>query len=285
MYIPRNSLLNLERNSAANPSSRRRRHSPHRGKFSMAAAAILLVALLLAAALLQKSGPESEPLSAKPLLQDMDQLWEWNEQLLAGGSEEADWSVRWDGILTGDQSLTGLSRELFADAEGKSTDKQVSQGGKSIAGSYPGDWGGRLALHETERTAKGTAVVVLLENEDGAVSRAQLREAVQTIAAVLAQHTSEAKATIKSHGYSRMPGAGSELARIAMGRVLEQYEDGDTRSVTLSTDKLLAEQPLDKYRYANLQLSEHRNTENGRTELTIGIPLLTGEFGKAEAAR
>ncbi len=287
MYIPRNSLLNLEREPSAKPNARRRRTSPYRGKYSMAGAAILLVALLLAAALLQKSAPQSEPLSAKPLLQDLDQLWDWNEQLLTGGSASADWSIRWDGILTDGQSLSGLSDELFADAEGNPTDKQVSQGGKSIAGAYPGVWEGRLALHESERTTKGTAFVVLLQtaNGAGAGSREQLREAARTVASVLGQHASEGKATIKSHGFSRMKDAGDELARITMGRVMEQYEDGETRSITLSTDKLLSEQPLDQYRYANLQLSEHRNTENGRTELTIGIPLLTGEFGKAEPAQ
>lgn len=281
MYVPRSSLLNLDEKNTG-PAKKRRPPSPYRSKYGMLGAALVLVVLLLIAALLQKNDPNNQTLAAKPMTQDLTQLWSWNDQLLEGGAENAEWSIRWDAAISPDIGIAGVAAELFVNSKGEASEKLVTQGGQSITGPYPASWNGRLSLHETEQTDGGVSIIVMLEKTEGSVSMEQLQAAGERVADAIAKYTADGKVTLKSHGYSRLNNPTRELARIAMGRIMEQYEDGGTRSVTMLTDKLLVSQKLDGYRSANLQAAEHRNTENGKLALTIGVPLLSGEFGAAD---
>ncbi|MDQ6423374.1 YwmB family TATA-box binding protein [Paenibacillus sp. LHD-117] len=281
MYVPRKSLLNLENDNVAKP--KRKPPSPFKKKHGVAGASALLIVLLLIALLLNKSDPQNQAPDAEKDSHDLNQLWTWSHSLLAGGAEAADWMIRWDAVLQPDSSFSQLAAKLYANEKGEATEKFVTNEGKTIKGPFPATWDGSLSMHETETTDQGVAVIVLLETDQGIVSKEELLESTESIAAILAQHSSDWKITLKSYGFAKSADAAKELERITMGRVMEQYEDGGTRSVTLLTDKLLASQSLDGYRHANLQVAEHRNTENDRMEVTIGVPLITGDFSDVDA--
>ncbi|MNR38216.1 hypothetical protein D3C85_1562980 [compost metagenome] len=68
-----------------------------------------------------------------------------------------------------------------------------------------------------------------------------------------------------------------------MAEQLETYDEDGTFSATMFTGKLRHRAELDGRRNANLQVSEHDNTERDAVELTIGVPLISGDFGGTDA--
>lgn len=286
MYIPRKSLLNL--NDAKTAGIRRNRNLLN--KHGVAFAGVILVLLLFAALLLQKT--ESKEQSAAPAryAHDLEQLWSWSDSVMAGGAMSAEWTFRIDAVLSADKTFGQLSDRAFSDrADGIVSERVVTNEGRSVSGQFPIKVGGnaapvRLSLHQTGLADNGNGIptILLLESGVNGATVQGLQAALEQLGSILADMGGEWTLAMKTHGFTDEQAGAKKVERIAMGRVLEQYEDGGTRSVTMISEALLSSMALDHYRHANLQVAEHRNTETELNELTIGVPLITGDFSSAQ---
>lgn len=286
MYIPRKSLLNLNDEKTFRTSRLRNPLKRH----GVAFASVMLVLLLLAAMMLQKT--ESKEQSAAPAryAHDLQQLWSWSDSVMAGGAESAEWTFRIDTVLSAGKTLDQLSDMVFTDRVGGiPSERIVTNGGLSVSGQFPVQLGGnadaaRLSLHQTGQadTDNGIPAMLLLESGVGGATVQGLQAALRQLGSVLADLTEEWTLTMKTHGFTNKQEGAKTVERIAMGRVVEQYEDGGTRSVTMISDALLSSMALDRNRHANLQVAEHRSTETELNELTIGVPLITGDFSSTQ---
>lgn len=285
MYVPKNSMLQLgskERASGANRPGMRP-GGPGARKGGRNRAAILAVSLLLvvlaAAAVLQAQG-EGKAGRPAALLHDLERLWTWCGQVMEGGSEQAEWTIRWDWTSPGHagEAMDEAAGLLLRDAKGGPLDKLVTNDGKSASSEWPGG-AAVLSVHAAEEYSTGTGMFALLTIK--ANSGTTLKEAEETAKLVSSRIRETApsfKAGIKARGYAE-PSAAAQLERLSLGRVLERYDENGTVSVTLASDLLQSSQSLDSTRTANLQIASHLHTEReGQAELTVGVPLLSGDF-------
>ncbi|QNK59640.1 hypothetical protein [Paenibacillus sp. PAMC21692] len=280
MYVPRNSLLNRNVAEAARHGGSR---SP-RNKYGVAFASAMLVLLLIAALVLQKSESKDQAAAPARYAHDLAQLWSWSDSVFVGGAKTAEWTLRFDAALSEGMSLAQLSDSVFSDADGViKTERIVTNGGNSVSGQYTALIGestdaARLSLHQTGQSGNGMTVILLLESGVEDSTEQGLQAALKQLGSLLAKMSDEWTLTMKTHGYSDKQEGAKTLERIARGRILEQYEDGGTRSVTMLSDALLSSKALGHNRHANLQVAEHSSTETARNELTIGVPLISGDF-------
>ncbi|MHA6485484.1 hypothetical protein ACX1C1_26675 [Paenibacillus sp. strain BS8-2] len=286
MYVPRNSLLNLDGTS---PKTRGRRRSL-RNKYSVVFVSAALVLLLLTALLIQRTGsPDTSEALTTRYAHDLGQLWSWSDSVMSGGATNAEWTLRYDAVLSDKVGLGDLSDAVFASTGGKiETERMVTNNGNSISGQFPGNLGtgetkAMLSLHMTEEQGAEHAVILLLESGIEGATEQGLQTALTRLGAILSDTTQKWTLTMKTHGYSDTQGAADKLERMALGKVQEQYEDGGTRSITMLSDGLLTTKALDQRRRANLQVAVHHSTEAARDELTIGVPLISGDFSSVTA--
>jgi len=278
MYIPEKSALPLGAASSAQ-SAKRRPARPNRF-FGMAGAFVLLAILVLLALLLSKSDTQNES-AINGLSHDLSKLWGWADETMQGGAAAADWHLRWQVEAAGSAEYDRLADLLFVDAEGRPTARSVTNQGKSIQGSWSGQES-MLSLHLVEESASGVRLLVMLDRD--AESEARLKTLLadaKGIAERIGQVSQHATASVKSHGFVPGPETAQRLERLSQGKALEAYRDRGTQSTTYSSALLQTSQAIGRGRTANLQIAVHENTENQMTELTLGVPLITGEFGAA----
>ncbi|WP_182914176.1 YwmB family TATA-box binding protein [Paenibacillus sp. 1011MAR3C5] len=281
MYIPEKSALHL--GTASSAQAAKRKPARKNRFFGMAGAFVLLTILILLALLLSKSDTQNQP-AINQLSHDLSKLWGWADETMQGGASTADWHLRWqvDVAVPGDYER--LAELLFVDPDGKPTERKVLNEGKTMQGRWLGQ-GGVLSLHMVEETESGARLMVMLDRD--ADSDARLNELVadvKGIAGRIGQISQHVTGSVKSHGFVSSPEMASRLERLSQGKALEEYQDRGTRSTTYSSALLQTSQPIGRGRTANLQIAVHEHTEMQSTELTIGVPLITGEFGAVEAA-
>ncbi|MFF2889089.1 YwmB family TATA-box binding protein [Paenibacillus sp. NPDC057967] len=280
MYIPEKSALHLGAGSSAQAAKRR----PARKNrfFGMAGALVLLTVLILLALLLSKSDTQNES-AINQLSHDLTKLWGWADETMQGGSSAADWHLRWQVEVAGEGDYERLADLLFADSDGKPSDRNVLNEGKTMQGQWSGQ-GGMLSLHKVEETESGARLLVMLDRDaDSDVRLNALLADAKGIAGRIGQVSLAATASVKSHGFVSSPEMASRLERLSQGKALEEYRDRGTQSTTYSSALLQTSKPIGKGRTANLQIAVHEHTEKRMTELTLGVPLITGEFGAVES--
>lgn len=273
MYMPENKVWKSGEEFSIKRKPARKRHT-----IGIAGALLLLLLLLLAALLMNQSEQAEKPAQDK-LSHDLAKLWSWNDAVSAGGAQSADWHLRWNLNAEDHDAFERLVSLLYRDADGQPISKTVTKDGNSAQGDAP-VYGGVLSVHVVERTEEGVSIVVLLDRKG--MSGLSLNELLASAEGISSQITSITRgytASMKSHGFTNRPDAAVEIERLAQGKVLEQYEEDGTQSVTLSSGSLLLEQQLEQGKLANVQVSIHEHTERDELELTIGVPLITGEFG------
>lgn len=282
MYIPEKSALPLSAASSAQ-YAKRRKARPSRF-FGMAGAFVLLAILILLALLLSKSDTQNES-GINGLAHDLSKLWGWAEETMQGGASAADWHLRWQVEAAGSGDYERLADLLFVDAGGRPTARSVTNEGKSMQGSWT-EQESKLSLHLVEESASGVRLLVMLDR--AAESEGQLKTLLadaKGIADRIGQVSQHATASVKSHGSVLGPETAQRLERLSQGKALEAYRDRGTQSTTYSSALLQTSQAIGRGRTANLQIAVHENTETRLTELTLGVPLITGEFGAVEAVQ
>ncbi|MNZ84570.1 hypothetical protein D3C78_1033320 [compost metagenome] len=87
--------------------------------------------------------------------------------------------------------------------------------------------------------------------------------------------------SMQVNGYSLNEQAIREISKQAKASQVDRYEDGGTVSETLYTEQLRSSIQVGGGSAANLQIALHRETETERFQLTIGIPVISGDYSLA----
>lgn len=273
MYAPENKVW-----KSGDEFSMKRKPARNKHTFGVAGALLLLLLLLAAVLLMNKSEQDMKSAQDK-LSHDLAKLWSWSDATVAGGAESADWHLRWNLESQDQDAFNKVVDLLFRDAAGHPISKTVTKDGDTAQGDAPVS-GGVLSVHVAEQTDDRVSLIVLLDRRgNSGLSLDELMTSAEGISHQLSTLSQSYTASMKTHGFTNRSDAATEIERLAQGKVLEQYEEDGTASVTFSSASLLSAKQLERGKSANVQVSIHQHTERDELELTIGIPLITGEFG------
>jgi len=239
---------------------------------------IIILILLMLFAWLQES-MNAEQIEVKPYITDLEQLWNWSDMIYAGGAENGQWHLRWDAAVPS-EGMARLSELLFVDNRGRVIPKTIRQNGNIIEGKGL-IIGSQVILSKIEADADTEKIAVLLKLEHKSLSSIkQLQLIVEGISALIQAEDNNAELSMKVIGESEKKDAMNYLLRLTVGRVIEQYEDAGTLSKTMFSPQLNSYKWIDREKMANIQISVHEHSQTKQQVITLGIPLISGEFGE-----
>lgn len=269
MYIPPNAK-----------TAKTNRFLPQRSKHSRYGIplALFVVALGAAWALWQDQQAPGEQTRAELLVaHDLQALWSWSDKELIGGAEAADWTVRFD-VTAKAGTFEELQQKLFTDEKGNSEDKLVENEGRTVTGKLP-VYGGRISISRIEAEDNRERLMLLLEmSRKEQHDPGKVLEATAALSEQIAQLAPAFTSSMKVQGKTHNEQAIDDLAKLAQAGRVDQYRDGGTTSETFYTGKLYSAITAGGGKSANLQIAVHEDKNNGNTDLTIGIPVITGEY-------
>lgn len=269
MYIPKETRPFIRRKSAIQRSKRSR--------FGIVLA--LLVLVLGAAWALWKADTEQAEatIAEQQLSHDLQTLWTWSDAQLTGGSAGAAWTVRWD-LTVNTGTMQELVLKFFSDEKGNASPKIVQNDGKTVTGVMPA-YGGRLSVSLMETASDNEQLMLLLEtNQTLLQDKNKLLQATASISEELARVAPTFTSSMKVQGYTENRQAIQDLMKQANAKTIDRFVDGGTISETLYTGMLRATIVAGNGKSANLQIGLHKETNSDKTALTIGIPVITGDY-------
>lgn len=271
MYMP-NQLLVPKRTAGVGKR-------PKRSLYAIVLALFIIVASAFWA-VRQEGQAEPTVRETEQLLHDAELLWKWSDTELKNGAAAAEWTVRWNTFAPPGQAKVLASR-LFIDAEGKPLDKLVVDNGRTISGIMSSNGGG-LAIHTVGTSGKLEELMFIYttpQNTKG--NKTQLMDAIKAISAELSTLDSKFTSSLRVHGLA----AGVNVLRAfetqSQSEEVDRYEEGGTVSVTMYTPLLRHRIATKDGMRANVQLATHQANESSSRMLTIGIPIITGDYTSA----
>ncbi|MEV5026315.1 YwmB family TATA-box binding protein [Paenibacillus sp. LPE1-1-1.1] len=245
--------------------------------------ALTVISVCAAWALWQADRAPRETTPAEQQLQhDLQALWTWSDDELKSGSEGADWAIRWN--VTGKAgTMKEVVQQLFTEAGGTAISKVVQNEGKTVSGKMA-QYGGSLSIHLVQTDEQTEQVMVLLDTTlSPLIQKKTLMDAASDISAKLALISPAFTSSMKVQGYTKQKQAIQRLTRMAEAKSVDRYEDAGTISETYYTRLLRMSVAVENGKSANLQVALHKETNSENTELTIGIPVITGEYSVFKA--
>lgn len=226
------------------------------------------------------SASEELPASEERLRHDLQVLWEWSDEQLKTGSENGAWAIRWNAA-GGAGTMDKLAEALFTGEDGKSLDKVVQNEGKTIA-AQSGQLGGRISISLLETDGSFEQLLLTFDAAgNGALTQNGLLEAAAAISEKLEESGTEFTSSLKVQGLAGKKKPVEELMKRANAKPIDRYEEDGTVSATLFSGKLRSSVDTGGGKMANLQIALHKETNSEHTSLTIGIPVITGDYSAA----
>ncbi|WP_028612212.1 YwmB family TATA-box binding protein [Paenibacillus harenae] len=258
-----------------------------RAKRTKAGISLALLVILLGAAwgiIDARNEPDGATNAEQTLRHDLHTLWIWSDEQLIGGSKAADWTIRWN--VTGKTGLmTELIQKLFTDEKGRALDKLVQNEGRTVTGTVP-EYGGRISLSLASEEDGGEQLMLLLETgESMELDRSVLLDAAASISGELVQSGAAFSSSLKAQGYSESDSDQPirQIMKLANAKPIDRYEDGGTISETFYTGMLRSSIDAGSGKTANLQIALHKETHSDRTAISIGVPVITGDYSTGSA--
>jgi len=239
---------------------------------------MLLVIILMLTAWIQErsiSGNQADDAA----IQDFEQLLHWSEELMDGGAMAGQWSFRWDATLL-NGTMEELANELFITSKGELLPRNIRANGNAIDGQWqlPGSL---IKLVRTEQDKIAEKVSVMLQvDANGLEKAAELKKTIQNVQRLLQAKDQNVQMNIKVFGQANDEHALNDLKRMAIGQTVEEYSDHGTNSVTFFSNRIKQYRWLSDGKMVNLQASLHKSSIDGQHSLTLGVPLISGEFGE-----
>ncbi|MCA0757805.1 YwmB family TATA-box binding protein [Paenibacillus sp. N4] len=225
---------------------------------------------------------EELPASEARLRHDLQVLWEWSDEQLKTGSENGAWAIRWNAT-GGAGTMDKLSAKLFTGEDGESLDKVVQNEGKTIA-AQSGQLGGRISVSLLETDGSLEQLMLTFDSAGGgALNRNGLLKAAAAISEELTDAGADFTSSLKVQGLAAKKKPVEELMKRANAKPVDRYEEDGTVSATLFSGKLRSSVDTGGGKMANLQIALHKETNSEQTALTIGIPVITGDYSAAAA--
>lgn len=239
---------------------------------------MLLVIILMLTAWIQEksiSGNQAD----EATIQDLEQLMNWSQELMDGGAMNGQWSFRWDATLL-NGTMEEVADELFITPKGELLPRNIRQHGNAIDGQWqlPGS---TIKLVRTEQDKIAEKVSIMLQvdsNELGKTS--ELKKYIQNLQRLLQSKDQNVQMNIKVFGQAKHKQALTDLKRLAVAQTIEEYADRGTNSVTFFSNQIKQYRWLSSGKMVNIQASLHKSSIDEQYTLTLGIPLISGEFGE-----
>ncbi|WP_161601556.1 YwmB family TATA-box binding protein [Paenibacillus luteus] len=261
---------------------RRRLSAKQRAKQTRIGVILAMLVILLSAgwALGQQANKSKEIFTGsavKRLQHDLQLLWVWSDEQLRSGSESADWTIRWN--VTGKEgAMKELVKNMFMDEKGMVLAKLEQNEGKTVSGLVPA-YAGKVSISLIQTDEQKEQLMVLLEtNHSSPLTKSLLLKASSSISEQLAQLSLSFTSSMKVQGYTEQKQVTSRMSKLANASLVDRYEDGGTVSETFYTRMLNATIAVQNGNSANYQVAVHKNTDTNNTALTIGIPLISGDY-------
>lgn len=240
--------------------------------------ALLVIMLSAAWAMWQADRTPRVATAAEQMLQhDLEALWQWSDDQLKSGSKGADWSIRWN--VTGKVGMMEeLVQKLFTDEQGKAINKLEQNEGKTVTGEIPA-YGGRISISLAQAGDDSEQLMVLLEtNKSQLLNKSMLLQATASISEALARISPAFTSSMKVQGYADHNKTVQHLKKLTNAKSVDRYEEGGTISETFYTGMLRSTIAVSNGKSANFQIALHKQTNSDNTAITIGIPVITGDY-------
>lgn len=275
MYIPKDKALPLGYDENAGKRKRRRR-SMRKTIYPWLLPLLLLVILCIAAGVQSMKG-SGQTVELDTAAHDLTQLWDWGDEFFMGGAAAAEWTLRWD-VTIASAKAERMADEIFRHEDGTPLDKTVTEDGAVQSARMPAG-GEAIGWYEVERQDDYDRYMLLLEaKEEQPITLQRLLDEANRLSTLIGEHSAPYAVSLKASGYTKHGNAADALQRLALAEEREKYEDTGTISRTMYSGRLRSGIAVAHGRTANLQLAVHEDTESDARKLTIGVPLISGEF-------
>jgi len=243
--------------------------------------ALFVIAAASAWAVWQTGHEEKLGREAQQLLHDAELLWTWSDAELKDGASAAEWTVRWSAFIEPDKAQP-LIISLFTDNEGKPQDKLMKDNGRTVEGSLA-DYGGQLTVHSVGTGGKGEELMIIYTAPAKTIDhKAHLIATLQEVSLKLSKAGSSFSGSMKVHGLTAGSNAIRAFAAKSQSEEIDRYEDNGTISVTMFSPLLQQKIAANNGLRANLQVAAHQADEQSAETVTIGVPLITGDYTSAK---
>ncbi|HTG68806.1 MAG TPA: YwmB family TATA-box binding protein [Candidatus Udaeobacter sp.] len=246
-------------------------------------AALIVILLSAAWAMWQADRAPRDAAPAEQMLQhDLQELWLWSDNLMKSGSKGAEWTIRWN--VTGkDGAMKELVQKLFTDEQGKAINNLEQNEGKTVSGAIPA-YSGRISINLVQTDGQREQLMVLLEASGlQLLNKNVLFKATADISEQIAFISPAFTSSLKVQGYTGHDQTINRMVKLTNARSVDRYEDGGTISETFFTRMLHSAIFVENGKSANFQIALHKETNSNNTELTIGIPVISGEYSVFKA--
>jgi len=246
-------------------------------------AALIVILLSAAWAMWQADRAPRDAAPAEQMLQhDLQELWLWSDKLMKSGSKGAEWTIRWN--VTGkDGAMKELVQKLFTDEQGKAINNLEQNEGKTVSGAIPA-YSGRISINLVQTDGQREQLMVLLEASGlQLLNKNVLFKATADISEQIAFISPAFTSSLKVQGYTGHDQTINRMVKLTNARSVDRYEDGGTISETFFTRMLHSAIFVENGKSANFQIALHKETNSNNTELTIGIPVISGEYSVFKA--
>lgn len=260
------------------PQSKKQKRAKKESGWKIVVSFIIIFGLMLFAWVQEKS--TAEPGVEDNHISDFLQLWKWGDALLQDGSTSGEWSFRWDVHLAS-SNIEVLSLIFFTDAKGELMPKNIRKNGLVINGKGSLK-GSQLQLNVIKEGNNEQDAIIFLQIEQGNRNEfEQIKQYLTKIHNTLLEQDEKATFSMKVFGVANNKDSLKTLQQLSVGQLLDKYEDEGTKSNTLYTNMIHNNIWLINEKIANVQLSQHFSNFDNEKTVTIGIPLISGEFGES----
>ncbi|NIK76354.1 hypothetical protein FHS15_001461 [Paenibacillus castaneae] len=239
----------------------------------------LLVILIGAAAALWQADKktEEEAIAEQMLNHDLQVLWETSDVQLKSGSIGADWTIRWN--VKGDKgAMNALVKKLFIDEKGKDIEKIVQNDGKTVSG-VDDAFGGRISISLIGNDYESEQLMLLLETNPALLlDKIRLLQAAESISKEVVRISPDFTSSMKVQGYTENKLAAEQIKKQVNAKQIDRFEDGGIMSEMLFTGMLRSTIDVGGGKSANLQIAVHQERNSDQIALTIGVPIITGDY-------
>jgi len=250
---------------------------PSRLPWKLMLSMMLVIVLMLTAWIQERSISGNQADHAA--IQDLEQLFDWSEELMNGGAMAGQWSLRWDVTLLHDV-MGELADELFITPKGELLHRNVRENGNVIDGQwlYPNS---TIKLVRTEQDKIAEKVSIMLQVNSNELEKAsELKKSIQSMHRLLQLKDQNVQMSIKVFGQAKHKQVLTDLKSLAVAQTIEEYADQGTKSVTFFSNRIKQYRWLSNGKMVNIQASLHKSSIDEQYTLTLGIPLISGEFGE-----
>ncbi|WP_424769388.1 YwmB family TATA-box binding protein [Paenibacillus sp. sgz302251] len=266
MYMPKEAIPVKKRLSAQSRSKRTR--------IGVLLALLVLIFGGVWALWVEKNEIRAETSAEEMLQHDLEILWRWSDDQLTSGSSNGRWTIRWD--VTGKQGMKdALVSKLFKDEEGRAIEKLIHNDGNSVTGDVP-SYGGRISVNLVEKNDSQEQLMLLLET-DKIRDKGSLLKAAAAVSEKLVDSEAVFTSSMKVQGFAANANPANDFLVLSNAKAIDRYEDEGTISETFYTGKLRSAIDFEG-KTANIQIAVHEEAETNKSLLTIGIPLITGDY-------